>query len=215
MVTLHSDVRRPDAGDDTFNLLAGNGPAADALNRLGLGRVMTSAIRTRLSDGRGGYNPDEPRDWHGRWTTAGGERISPAVGYRRATPIPTGPIGVRRGLLDKETFGPSASGRLYGGRLIRIGDGPGIGDNEPPPEPEEILGPEPSINAPQVPQGWDIPGQVIGGLFYRRPAVLYYKTGRLGRSPRTTPSRRSWPRSGARTLALTSTFPTMALDRRF
>lgn len=174
MVTLHSDVRRPDAGDDTISLLAGSGPAEQTFTRLGLARVMASAARARLSQTGHGYNPDEPRDWHGRWTTGGDGQVSPAVGYRRATPIPTGPVGARRGLLDRESFGPSAGGRLYGGRLIRIGDAPGIGDNEPPPEPEEILGPEPSINAPQVPQGWDIPGQVIGGLFYpptRRPLL--------------------------------------------
>ncbi len=182
MLTWNSNGRQADAGDDTFNLLAGRGPAADALNRLGLGRVMTSAIRTRLSEGRGGYNPDEPRDWHGRWTNGGGGQVSPAAAYRRATPIPTGPVGARRGLLDKDSFGPGAARRLYGGQLIRIVDEPGIGDNGPPeediPEGEPQVGAsglaQPFIGAPRVPLGWEIPARVVGGLIYpaiRRPVL--------------------------------------------
>jgi hypothetical protein len=161
VVTWNSDVRQPDASDDIINLLAGRGPAEQTFTRLGLARVMASAIRTRMSEGRGGYNPDEPRDWHGRWTTGGNGQVSPAVGYRRATPIPAGPVGARRGLLDRESFVHSAASRLYGGQLIRIVDEPGIGDNQPPPEAEDILGPE-----PRTAPGWDVPGQLVGGLLY-------------------------------------------------
>jgi hypothetical protein len=176
VVTWNSDAHRTDAGDDTISLLAGLGPPEQTFTRLGLARVMASAIRTRLSQTGHGYNPNEPRDWHGRWTTGGNGQVSPAVGYRRATPIPTGPVGARRGLLDKESFGPSAGGRLYGGQIIRIEDVPEIGHNGPPeeetPENEPLIGApgvaqgQPFIGAPQVPQGWDIPGQLIGGLLY-------------------------------------------------
>ncbi len=131
-----------------------------------------------------GYDPDEPRDWHGRWTTGSGGRITPAIAYRR--PIPVGPVGARRGLLHPETFGFGPASRLHGGALLRISNGgaPGIGDNGPPeeeiPEGEPMVGASglpqglPFAGAPQVPQGWDIPAHVTGGLLHpptRRPML--------------------------------------------
>lgn len=117
----------------------------------------------------GGYNPDEPRDSHGRWTTGGG----PQSGLLSGQPINDNWTAPTPGLLGR--IGPNPNGqrraaaRLYGGRIIRIQDdvGPedelerGIGDNQPPGGE-----PQPSARTPRAPQGWDTPGETVGGLYY-------------------------------------------------
>ncbi len=118
------------------------------------------------------YNPDEPRDWRGRWTASGnGGRIIPEVAYRQTPLLPMGRAAARRGLLHPGTFGFRPASRMYGGQIIRIQDGPGsgIGGNGPPPEPVELPEAEASIDAPRVPQGWDTPGYVSGG--FQHPTV--------------------------------------------
>jgi hypothetical protein len=90
----------PDYGaGHLVDLVLGNGPHVQTLRRLGLRDAMARGLSARLSqhsggDWRSGYNPDEPRDWHGRWTSSG------ASGQGRWT----GAYG------------------LHGGRLIRIED---------------------------------------------------------------------------------------------
>jgi hypothetical protein len=70
---------------DASGLSAGFGAVAEALNRGHLGRATIAALHLRLPelnwDGAARiakadnslthYNPDEPRDWHGRWTSDG------------------------------------------------------------------------------------------------------------------------------------------------
>jgi hypothetical protein len=105
-----------------------------------LGQAMAEGVRRGFAGpgGRGGYNPSEPRDWHGRWTAGGGDGA----------------------------FGS-------GGRLVRV-QYPGIGDNLPPPEGEEIPGEEPFKEAPRVPFGSDQLGGSAHGLIdptSRRPVL--------------------------------------------
>jgi hypothetical protein len=85
-------------GVDATRLSPGLAVVAEALNRGDLGRAMVAAVRLRLPELSGDaaariaradqnlikYNPDEPRDWRGRWTT-GGEpdpRVSVAPNQR-------------------------------------------------------------------------------------------------------------------------------------
>jgi hypothetical protein len=141
---------------------------AEALNRGDLGRAMIAAVRLRLpdlgwreaarlaaaEDALVKYNPDEPRDWRGRWTTGDAGAPTPSVTPKR---IPT-----------PGAEPASRPVRLIGARLIPVGGGPGsgMGDNEPPPEAVLVPEREPDIAAPVVPPGWDRPGQTIDGLYY-------------------------------------------------
>ena len=70
-------------GVDAAGVSRGLDIIADALNRDDLGRAQVAALRLRLADldwdaaariayadrSLVKYDPDEPRDWHGRWTT--------------------------------------------------------------------------------------------------------------------------------------------------
>jgi hypothetical protein len=167
--------------------------AAKALNDHDLGLAMLATLHLKLpeidADGArrlaavdavlAKYSPDQPRDWHGRWTTEGdgsGEpRTAPGAlrpdGSASPTPPPSTPVS-----------------RPTGGRLIEVGyqsDGDS-GDNGPPVEPAGERGsepdPEPVPGSQRVPDGWDVvPERTIGGLRY--PAV---------RIPRL-PDGRVWP----------------------
>lgn len=87
-------------GDDPTRLKAGLGAIARALNGGELARAAIAAVLTRTpelspeaatrlaeADQRlGKYNPDELRDWRGRWTTEGvdGQPRPPTPAHRRA-----------------------------------------------------------------------------------------------------------------------------------
>jgi hypothetical protein len=73
---------------DANRLLPGLQIAADALQQGEIARAMIAAVHLQLGEIRrdrlariaqldslrkSNFNPDEPRDWHGRWTTEGGE----------------------------------------------------------------------------------------------------------------------------------------------
>jgi hypothetical protein len=82
--------------------LPGLGVVAKALNRGDLGRAMIAALQLRLTeldwggairvahtdDALAKYDPNEPRDWRGRWTTGGGAAGSAAPKPGRPAPPP-------------------------------------------------------------------------------------------------------------------------------
>lgn len=183
---------------DPTDVTRGLDVIARALNCGDLGRALVAAVQLKLPeltwDGAvriarahdalaKQYNPDEPRDWHGRWTTDGGANAD-----------------------DPRTdSGPSQDGpgHLYGGRLIPVAGGPsgGIGGNMPPPEAEMLPEAEADFNAPRVPQGWDTPAQIIDGVLYppsRNPTLpdgtpwpvadVDSVRSALAPQPRTTPT---------------------------
>lgn len=152
---------------DVIRLESGLRVASEALNRGDIGRAMIATVLLRLpdlsGDGAAGiaraddvlakYDPDEPRDWRGRWTAgdAGSAKPQPS-----RNPVSTSPVGQRRSLpsssrgatssasspeTDTTAATPNRSwnrpARLYGGRIIPAMEPmepPGIGDNRPPPE---------------------------------------------------------------------------------
>jgi len=142
---------------------------ADALNKGELAKAMVGTLHLRLSpldeDGvtrvrrasslLSKYDPDEPRDWHGRWTTGGGDS-------RASSHSPPSTIA--------DCGGPPGSGRSFGAHLVLAQ----LGGNGPPPEPQpapEIV-PEPDF--PRVPVGWDTPAYTVNGIRYpatRRPKL--------------------------------------------
>jgi len=119
---------------DAARLAAGLQVAAEALNRGDIGRAMIATLHLRLQelsdDGAAGiarvddvlakYNPDEPRDARGRWTTG---TAAPA---RSSAPRPIDPTRPER-----SWEGPV---HLYGGQITPVVAPAGIGDNIPPPE---------------------------------------------------------------------------------
>ncbi|HUO24008.1 MAG TPA: hypothetical protein VMU59_15945 [Caulobacteraceae bacterium] len=133
-----------------MDLLLRHSPQAGTLRRLGVHDAMAAGMRSRLarssvSIGAGaGYNPDEPRDWHGRWTTDGSTGPPPESRW-------TGGYG------------------LYGGRLIRIQsaeeDEPGIGHNGAPGEDDEL--PEGEARP-----GFEPSGHTVGGLYFQDHPLL-------------------------------------------
>jgi hypothetical protein len=152
---------------DTQRLTRALSATAAALNRGDLALATIAAVHLRLptlgkaeasriaavEDFLRKYNPDQPRDWHGRWTTEG-----------------DGPDGSSAAPTEGRSHWDGVS-RPSGGRLIQT-DGDTSDDyenNEPPPwegrvEPE----PPPSTNIPEVPEGWD---QIEDGAFVRRPTL--------------------------------------------
>ena len=115
-------------------LAAGLQVAADALNLGDIGRAMIATLHLRLpelsDDGAAGiahaddvlakYNPDEPRDERGRWTTGG------AAPPRSSAPRP--PDSTRP---ERSWEGPV---HLHGGQITPVQAFGGIGGNGPPPE---------------------------------------------------------------------------------
>ena len=211
IVALMKGAYGPDI--DAAGLSPRLGVIAQALNRGDLGRAMIAALHLRLpmlsEDGAAGiahandalakYDPNEPRDWRGRWTTGGGDSAAaPTHPSPRPTPVSAPPVSSRQGSLttieppsrpasvqDPASTAPwGGTSHLYGGRIIPAADAPeaGIGDNGPPPDAELIPEREPSFDAPKIPPGWDIPGETLGGL-YNPPT----------RNP-TFPNGTPWPR---------------------
>jgi hypothetical protein len=151
---------------DVVALSRGLGVAARALNDGDVGRAMIAAVHLRLPElGAIGalrlaavdaalakYAEDEPRDWHGRWTT-GGSTGGP-------NPIESSHSG--RHLVDGSAGGEGDDG-----------EGAGIGDNQGPSlEPVGPTGeappPDPVLPTPKVQAGWDQPARVENGV--QRPA---------------------------------------------
>lgn len=158
------------------------GVVADALNRGDLGRAMVGAVRLRLPElswdravriaraedalAKYNFNPDEPRDSRGRWTS-GGATTAP-----KAPMTPGGP-----------TSSPPSSSppvHLFGGRLIHTGGGSNGPPIDEPPSEEPGLDPIPDVGV-RAPLGWDTPGYTYNGIYYpptRKP---------------TFPDGRPWP----------------------
>jgi len=81
------------------SMVRGLGVAADALNQGDIGRAMIAALHLRLPDltwegasriakvdeRLAKYSPDQPRDWHGRWTSESGG----SGADRKADPTPS------------------------------------------------------------------------------------------------------------------------------
>ena len=100
---------------DVIRLTRGLDVVADALNRKDLGRAMIAAVHLRIPDldWRGAariaraddalvkYDPNEPRDERGRWTTGGAGAAPSATSDRRRTPLPTGPAARSRHQADR------------------------------------------------------------------------------------------------------------------
>jgi hypothetical protein len=166
---------------DTAALRRGLCVAAQALNDRDLGRAMMATLHLKLpeldADGArriaavdavlAKYSPDQPRDWHGRWTTEGDGSGSPS-----STPSASSSVGST----PSSTRTSTPVSHPTGGRLIEVGyqsDGDS-GDNGPPVEPAGERGSEPDpmpvAGSQKVPEGWDVvPERTIGGLQY--PAV--------------------------------------------
>ena len=150
-------------------LTPGLNAVANALNRDDIALAMTAAVHLRLSDvsaegaarilliedALAKYDPDQPRDWRGRWTTGAG-----------------GPAGDAPSAQSSGHANDGAPGRLSppsGGYFIPVQDEPlDPRDNGPPLEPPAGPIVEPQINAPRVPEGWDV---VEDGRVVRRPTL--------------------------------------------
>jgi len=167
---------------DRDRLARGLRATASALNRGDVDLAMIAAVHLRLpdldaeaasriaavDDFLAKYDPDEPRDWRGRWTTGGEGAPRPAAQPPRGA-------GARADSETRSANKPESNwdgvSHPTGGHLIPTGGGSGedFGDNEPPPwegrvEPDS----PPAINAPKVPRGWD---RVEDGALVRRPML--------------------------------------------
>jgi hypothetical protein len=132
------------AAFDAQALSRGLSVAARALNAGDLGRAMIATLHLRLpklsadSAARvaavnavlAKYSPDQPRDWHGRWTTEGGG----SGDAETATNTCQDGEGETPGMGDN--FGPALRNE---------------GERGPEPEPDRLLRP------PRAPEGWDEP----------------------------------------------------------
>jgi hypothetical protein len=108
---------------------------ADALTTGAIGKAKTLSSRLRLPaldwDGavriayadsalRKAYNPDEPRDWHGRWTGEGNTATSGAI---QPFPPPRGPTNQR---LSRDADGEDSAQQLNNSRPpLTAGESPG------------------------------------------------------------------------------------------
>ena len=184
------------ASIDPHRFRAGLGVVAVALNRGDIGRALVAVLHMRLPTLTGAdadrvaraegafakYSPDQPRDWRGRWAdgdggdrNTGAEQSSPGTatqatgagqvrGLGAGLNLPLTPV-VRPPLPGAIPYvGLWAKPRLYQG-------GENFPPEEPPP-PVEIEPARPAIVPPTTPVGWDVPGQVVNGIYYpptRRP----------------------------------------------
>jgi hypothetical protein len=113
------------------------------------------------------YDPNEPRDWHGRWTTGGAAPSDEDV---------AGPAPAVRSNTKPESHWDGVS-HPTGGHLIHTQND---GRNEPPPDDSQLEPtPSQSINSPEVPPGWDVNND-----------------GRIDREPTLSDGRR-WPEATA------------------
>ncbi len=159
---------------DTRRLRHGLQVSADALNRGDIGLAMIAAVHLRLpelspsaaaqlakvADDLAKYNADQPRDWHGRWTS--GENGGPP----EAASIYGHPSHPGDGSQNDPWGGAkSREERVLGpAHQTAVDDEPpGIGDNGPPAErePDDDL-----TGAERVPKGWDLPGFTADGAYH-------------------------------------------------
>jgi hypothetical protein len=152
------------------DLAAGLSVVADALSRGDLGRAMIAALHMKLPEldwraaanvalaeealAKANFNPAEPRDERGRWTSSGATASS--TGASNASP-------------------PTPDNRpvhIVGARIIPAQNFTGFGSNGPPPEPEDIPETTPDFGVPGRPVVGEFPAENLGGLGYgpaRRP----------------------------------------------
>jgi hypothetical protein len=130
------------------------------------------------------YDPGEPRDERGRWTT-GGAASSASNAPRPPSTPQFSPIGDRRHLSSARSVvagdGPSLAApserswggpvHPYGGHLIQT-QGGGVGGNGPPEDIEPTVAepPRPEFPTLRAPLGWGMLGHTAGGLEY--PPVI-------------------------------------------
>ena len=176
MLAAYGEVFDPD------RLARGLRATSSALNRGEVDLAMIAAVHLRLpdldaeaasriaavDDFFAKYDPDEPRDWRGRWTTGGAGSPRPATQRPQAAATPAA----------SETRSPNKPGADWGGvshptggNLIQTDGGSrdDYGDNEPPPQEGQLEpDPPPAINPPKVPEGWD---RVEDGAIVRRPML--------------------------------------------
>jgi hypothetical protein len=158
---------------------------AGALNR-GEGELaMIAAVHLRLGDLDSDavariaavdaflakYDPNEPRDERGRWTTGGanaGGSQSGASALRAQTSVKPRPKQGPRAESSWDGVSHPSGGRL----ILTGGEEEDYGSNERP-EWRPIVEPPAPLGAPQVPPGWD---ENIDGRIERRPKL---RDGRL------------------------------------
>lgn len=179
MLAAYGDV------GDVDRLTRGLRGAADALNRGDVALAMTSALHLRLpdlgeepaarlavvDDFLAKYDPNEPRDWRGRWTTGGAgsdgpgakPETKPAARSRPASPTPRKTDRAPNAQTEAPVSHWDGISRPTGGHLyLTQADGEAdddYGRNEPPePPPEGTIEPEPepSLRVPRLPPGFDI-----------------------------------------------------------
>jgi hypothetical protein len=156
---------------DRDRLEGGLQATANALNRgdLELAMIATVQLRLPLLDADGAsrvaalgdflakYDPNEPRDRRGRWTTGGA-----------GSPTRPPPSLEAKGPAKPESHWDGVS-HPTGGHLILAQEiEPGMGDNVPPRDPPSGPVIEPSLSPPTVPEGWDV---TVDGAVVRRPAL--------------------------------------------
>jgi len=151
---------------DIDRLSRGLAATADALNAGDVGKAMIAALHLRLPDvSRSGaarvsavddylakYDPDQPRDWRGRWTTDGGADRPPT-----AAPSPSASSAPRT--RSPDDWGVPS--HPTGGRLILTGGAEDdAGENEPPPSEGTVVPEYPEFPSQRVPVGYDDPDGV-------------------------------------------------------
>ena len=177
-------------GFDAHRLRAGLGVVSDALNRGDIGRALVAAMHMRLptltradaervarAEGAiAKYSPDQPRDWRGRWTDGdGGDRnavpeLSPSPGARGDATI-TGQDQGPRARLELPLAPPVRPPLPEAVAIVGLWARPRLyqGGNAPPeddPPPVDIEPARPVIDPLNTSVGWDVPGQVINGIYY-------------------------------------------------
>jgi hypothetical protein len=121
-------------GDDSTGLQSRLDVIAQALNRGDFAAAMIAAVHTRTPElspeaamrlakaeqelTKYNYNPDEPRDWHGRWTSEGAtNQTSPVV--PRAVSDPTADESYGRSISLRGMTLCAASSRMHASLNVR------------------------------------------------------------------------------------------------
>jgi hypothetical protein len=169
---------------DVERLTRGLRTAANALNEGDVGKAMMAALHLRLHDVSADgvqrlrrvddflakYDPNEPRDWRGRWTTGGGDAPPSASAPPRSSasasaspPSSSTPLLGESLASEGDWGGPShpTGGHLF---LTQGGGGAGGGDaesddfdgtNEPQTRDGTPIPEYPEFPSARVPVGWD------------------------------------------------------------
>lgn len=134
------------ADTDPAELLPSLDVVAQALNGGDLPRAMIAAVLARLPELNWDaatrlakaeqtllkYDPDEPRDWHGRWTTGGNSGPAPTASARRPSALPGAAIRQDANQLD-----PHAATREDGATRDSLGSTPDVNPKDDPEGGEE------------------------------------------------------------------------------